>query len=85
MTDLFNHGPERGTFTLWRRTKPKLILDDTSFADIIDHIAEADRDTVREHWGLMYLPAPDENGKVIGLGAIYYGQQILDLVDATRL
>jgi hypothetical protein len=46
---------------------------------VITVVMEADNDTIRDHWGLLY--DPEEAGE---LGQILYGQQIIDLVDSTR-
>ena len=83
---MLDHGPELGSYTLWRRhPKPKIIADRINAQDVVDHVATMDRDEVRDSIGVMWLPPEDEDGRVTGLGDIKYGVQVLDLVDSIRI
>lgn len=70
-----------GEFTIWHRTKFKSLLETPDMYDVIRFVMDADRDTVRDHYGLCWLPDDRED---IGYIA-HNGQALLDLVDSTRM
>jgi hypothetical protein len=80
LEELLEHGPDKGEYVMWDRTRLKMIVDEGSAREICDAVAGTDRSIVRDHFGLVYIP-PEQGSTV----TVYYGQDILDLVEASMV